>query len=49
MGANVFLQGTYDGSTTDENGNFSFKGDIMGYNFVNIFFKWLYMFYINSV
>ena len=24
-GANVYLQGTYDGSTTDENGNFSFK------------------------
>jgi outer membrane receptor for ferrienterochelin and colicin len=25
VGANVFLEGTYDGSTTDENGNFSFK------------------------
>ncbi|MFH4964084.1 TonB-dependent receptor [Gaetbulibacter sp. M235] len=24
-GANVFLEGTYDGSTTDENGKFSFK------------------------
>jgi hypothetical protein len=24
-GANVYLQGTYDGSTTDENGDFSFK------------------------
>jgi outer membrane receptor for ferrienterochelin and colicin len=25
VGANVFLEGTYDGSTTDKNGNFSFK------------------------
>ena len=25
VGANVFLEGTYDGSTTDEKGNFSFK------------------------
>ncbi len=25
VGANVFLEGTYDGSTTDENGKFSFK------------------------
>ena len=24
-GANVYIQGTYDGSTTDENGDFSFK------------------------
>lgn len=25
VGANVFLEGTYDGSTTDDNGKFSFK------------------------
>ncbi|AUP78120.1 TonB-dependent receptor [Flavivirga eckloniae] len=25
MGANVYLEGTYDGGTTDEHGNFSFK------------------------
>ena len=25
IGANVFLNGTYDGTTTDENGNFSFQ------------------------
>ncbi|MGZ0017783.1 TonB-dependent receptor [Yeosuana sp. AK3] len=25
IGANVFLEGTYDGSTTDDNGHFSFK------------------------
>jgi hypothetical protein len=29
-GANVFLEGTYDGSTTDENGKFSFKTDETG-------------------
>ncbi len=30
VGANVFLEGTYDGSTTDENGKFSFKTDETG-------------------
>ena len=30
VGANVYLDGTYDGSTTDENGEFSFKTDETG-------------------
>ena len=30
VGANVYLDGTYDGSTTDENGKFSFKTDETG-------------------
>lgn len=30
VGANVFLEGTYDGSTTDEHGKFSFKTNITG-------------------
>ena len=25
VGANVYLEGTYDGASTDENGNFSFE------------------------
>ncbi|AXP81635.1 TonB-dependent Receptor Plug Domain protein [Mariniflexile rhizosphaerae] len=29
-GANVYLQGTYDGSTTDENGSFSFTSSEIG-------------------
>lgn len=30
IGANVYLEGTYDGGTTDENGQFSFKTDETG-------------------
>jgi outer membrane receptor for ferrienterochelin and colicin len=37
-GANVYLEGTYDGSTTDENGNFSFKTDEVGTKTLKISF-----------
>ena len=30
VGANIFLEGTYDGGTTDENGSFSFKTTEVG-------------------
>ncbi|MFY0603540.1 MAG: TonB-dependent receptor [Flavobacteriaceae bacterium] len=30
LGANVYLKGTYDGTSTDENGNFSFKSSETG-------------------
>lgn len=37
-GANVYLDGTYDGSTTDEKGNFSFKTDETGVKALKISF-----------
>ncbi|WP_196894226.1 TonB-dependent receptor [Aureivirga marina] len=30
FGVNVYIQGTFDGATTDENGNFSFQTEITG-------------------
>ncbi|WP_196889451.1 TonB-dependent receptor [Aureivirga sp. CE67] len=30
FGVNVYIQGTFDGATTDENGNFSFETEITG-------------------
>ena len=39
-GANVYLQGTYDGSTTDENGDFSFKTSEES-TIILVCFKWL--------
>ena len=37
-GANVFLKGTYDGTTTDENGEFSFKTSTEGNQILQISF-----------
>lgn len=38
FGANVYLDGTYDGATTDENGNFSFKTQEKGTQILTISF-----------
>ncbi len=37
-GANVFIQGTYDGATTDSNGNFSFETTVTGNVFLIVTF-----------
>ncbi|GGG58602.1 TonB-dependent receptor [Bizionia arctica] len=37
-GANVYLEGTYDGTTTDKNGNFSFKTEEIGTKTLKISF-----------
>ncbi|PWI30244.1 TonB-dependent receptor [Flavobacteriaceae bacterium LYZ1037] len=37
-GANVYLDGTYDGTTTDENGNFSFKTSETGFKTLKVSF-----------